>query len=216
MIYWDYLKYVIEHKKNVFIETWSMGLKLHAITHDLSKFRPSEFFPYARYFYGKYGVKYKEEYNNPLARDEVAADFENAWKKHYIRNMHHWDHWTINWEDWTDLLEPHEMPTKYIKQMIADWNGMARKFGDTSQSYYLNHYKEIKLNDNSRIELERMLGLNHFEVNSDLAWKTLEEIIDSCIASKETLNKLWYYGFLGNIESKYGVDLIEVLGKERI
>lgn len=49
--YIKYLLYVLEHKKNVFKTCWNKGLYLHAFTHDLSKFRPSEFIPYARYFY---------------------------------------------------------------------------------------------------------------------------------------------------------------------
>ena len=46
-LYYEYLKYVLEHKKNVFKTCRKRGLKLHALTHDLSKFSPSEFIPYA-------------------------------------------------------------------------------------------------------------------------------------------------------------------------
>lgn len=49
---WGYLLYVLEHKKNVFKVCWKRGMYLHAFTHDLSKFLPSEFFPYAERFYG--------------------------------------------------------------------------------------------------------------------------------------------------------------------
>lgn len=35
------------------------GLYLHAFTHDLSKFLPSEFIPYAKWFYGENGIKLK-------------------------------------------------------------------------------------------------------------------------------------------------------------
>jgi hypothetical protein len=51
-MYLKYLLYVLEHKWNVGIECLKMGMPLHALTHDLSKFRPSEFIPYAKYFYG--------------------------------------------------------------------------------------------------------------------------------------------------------------------
>ena len=47
--YWDYFKYIVEHKKNVGIECLKAGMFIHAITHDLSKFLPSEFIPYAKF-----------------------------------------------------------------------------------------------------------------------------------------------------------------------
>ena len=49
--YLKYFLYVLEHKKNVGIECIKEGRYIHAITHDMSKFRPSEFIPYARFFY---------------------------------------------------------------------------------------------------------------------------------------------------------------------
>lgn len=51
-MYWNYFKYVLEHKKNVFIECWKEGLYIHAFTHDLSKFSILEFKSYAKKFYG--------------------------------------------------------------------------------------------------------------------------------------------------------------------
>ena len=157
--YIKYLMYILEHKKNVFKTCWKRGLYLHAFTHDLSKFRPSEFIPYARYFYGRYiphavlsniaGIKNKDKI---LTKEKVKEDFEKAWKKHYSRNKHHWNYWCRK-----DV--PKDIPDKYLQQMIADWEGMSLKFGDTAQSFYIKNYWDIKLTWNSRIRLERMLGL---------------------------------------------------------
>jgi hypothetical protein len=88
-MYYKYFKYVLEHKKNVFIECMNMAkeywnepyfkkqnrkiareLFVHAFTHDLSKFLPCEFIPYARYFHKK---------NKTL---KTKDDFENAWEHH--------------------------------------------------------------------------------------------------------------------------------------
>ena len=62
-MYWKYFKYVMEHKRNVFIECMNMAKKykgqdkidliIHAFTHDMSKFLPCEFIPYAKWFYDK-------------------------------------------------------------------------------------------------------------------------------------------------------------------
>ena len=50
--YFEYLKYVLIHKKNVFKICFRKGMFVHAFTHDLSKFHPVEFVSYAKRFYG--------------------------------------------------------------------------------------------------------------------------------------------------------------------
>ena len=121
--YFNYLKYILEHKKNVFIECWKEGLYLHAFTHDLSKFNPIEFIPYANYFYGYHGVKLEKEYNSEQLNNgmsnlsknylECKNNFDEAWEHHYKNNKHHWNYWTNNNGIATD------MPIKYIKQIFV-------------------------------------------------------------------------------------------------
>ena len=135
----EYFKYVIEHKKNVFKTAWKRRLYIHAFTHDLSKFGGSEFLPYAKYFY-----KDKEKYK---------YDFEMAWRHHYFNNPHHWQYWF----DVND--EPITISDKYIQQMIADWEGMALKFGDSAKSYYLKNKDKIKLTHITRVKVEKILGV---------------------------------------------------------
>ena len=53
MKYIKYLRYLIIHKFWVFIYCCQYGLYWRGIIHDLSKFLPSEFIPYANYFYNK-------------------------------------------------------------------------------------------------------------------------------------------------------------------
>ena len=124
--YWDYLKYLLNHKKNVFIECWNEGLYLHAFTHDLSKFLPCEFIPYARYFY--------------IDKEKYEDDFEKAWIHHYRYNKHHWNYWGYCWVNTRDfnfrikMDNPAEMKDKYIRQMICDWKAMSRKFGNIVQN----------------------------------------------------------------------------------
>ena len=56
--YLKYLWYVIRHKWYVGIECFKKGLYWQGLVHDSSKLFPSEFIPYARYFYGsKEGIK---------------------------------------------------------------------------------------------------------------------------------------------------------------
>ena len=127
-MYWTYFKYIVEHKKNVGIECLKMGLFIHAITHDLSKFRPSEFVPYAKFFYSK------NRANNYKQSDEDDPNFQKGWNHHQKRNRHHWNYWVSVTRQ--DEVIPVEMPMKYVRQMVADWNGMSRKFGGTTEGYY--------------------------------------------------------------------------------
>ena len=93
-----YTSRILKHKYYVlkYRHLTNCSLRL-ALTHDLSKFRPSEFFPYLRYFF--------------LGRTEVhKLRFENAFKLHYLRNKHHWEHW-----------DGQPMPRKYIREMVTDW-----------------------------------------------------------------------------------------------
>jgi len=103
-MYWDYFKYTIKHKWYVFNFCIRKGMFIHAFTHDLSKFLPSEFIPYAKHFYGK---------------EENDIPFRIAVLKHYHRNKHHFAYW-IGTDGKT-----YSMPRRYVKQMIADWQAMS-------------------------------------------------------------------------------------------
>ena len=133
-IYWTCFIYIIEHKVNVFIECFKEGLYLHAFTHDSSKFLPSEFFAYAEKFHSQ---TYKYEL------PDKEKKFKIAWLYHQRRNKHHWDYW-VNSEGIAL-----DMPAKYIKQMVCDWRGVSRKFGDTPLSFYNKNRKDINISTNT-------------------------------------------------------------------
>lgn len=169
-MYLEYFKYIMKHKINVFkccvskakrkieVQEYDSALMLfiHAFTHDMSKFRLSEFIPYAKWFYGKYGVKYdtanvekiKDLISDLEIRDKYEKEFNEAWKKHYSRNKHHWNYW-----------ENKTMPYRYILQMICDWEAMGMNFGNSAAVFYIDNCEKIKLASDSKIILEHELGL---------------------------------------------------------
>ena len=125
-MYWRYLKYVLKHKWYVMMECFKMGLYWRGIMHDMSKFRPDEFIPYARYFYGDYEPWDKVKLHMPgpsysLSKEGVKEAFDAAWLKHQKRNPHHWQYWLL--QNDTDGLQILEMPKKYALEMICDWIG---------------------------------------------------------------------------------------------
>lgn len=96
-----YLWYVLRHKWFVFVA----GLKLHVplvqlITHDWSKFLPSEWGPYVAYFYGEKPSDEEVERAWRLtfylkSAAEIEADFDRAWNYHQKRQPHHWQYWLL-------------------------------------------------------------------------------------------------------------------------
>lgn len=146
----NYLKYVVRHKWFVFLASWRIGAPLiGALVHDLSKFTPAEWFPYAETFYAKDGSKqYKE-----------GLEFAQAWNTHQKRNKHHWQRWLITWDRGTTEALP--IPYKYIMEMIADWMGAGRAITGKweSQEWYLKNKETIILHPETRLVVERILGV---------------------------------------------------------
>lgn len=130
-----YLKYVLKHKLFVFIECYKMGILWRGLIHDWSKFRLSEWFPYAEYFYGN-------------GSNEESFGF--AWLLHQKRNKHHWQWWILMQDEEED--EIFEMPSKYSLEMIADWKGAGRAITgkDNIIEWYLKNQNKMELHPNTR------------------------------------------------------------------
>lgn len=124
------------------------------LVHDWSKFRPSEWRPYAAYFYGetpeaiveRRAAKWRrisEESHGPMSpaaeaghlsavRGELAdlirerqAAFNRAWLLHIHRNPHHWQHWILHEDSGKTLVL---LPEAVVAdEMLADWIGAGTK-----------------------------------------------------------------------------------------
>jgi len=159
-MYFSYFKYVLEHKWYVFIECCNFGMPVRGLLHDLSKFRPSEFIPYAKFFYEPNGDK-KQRRNSTgyyKATDTGDIDFDMAWFYHQSRNKHHWQHWIIPEND--GKFKCIKVPEKYLKERVADWRGAAQAQGfsrDVCEWYKVNNDKMI-VNESDREYLEKLIG----------------------------------------------------------
>jgi hypothetical protein len=151
--HWKYLKYVLRHKWYVALfllkAQFTLGNLWRAIVHDLSKFYPSEWMPYANYFYGFYAGMSKEEIAHAehvafhlgisiKTRDQEKAEFDVAWLHHQKRNKHHWQYWMLTRDDGGTVCLP--MPEKYIQEMIADWHSAG--FCITGKHEYKEWYRK--------------------------------------------------------------------------
>lgn len=144
-----YLWYVIRHKWYVFVECVKLGIPLQGILHDLSKFLPDEWIPYANFFYGNYP---DEE-----AKDRIEIEFLKAWLRHIHRNPHHHQYWVLR-EDSGRVL-PLDMPMKYRKEMLADWigAGKAQGHGNDVHEWYAENRDKMFLHPDTRKWIEERL-----------------------------------------------------------
>ncbi len=162
-----YLSYIVRHKWFVLCACWSRGLYWQGIVHDWSKFLPSEWLPYAEYFYGpRYTV---DDRRRALAvcsaifpsEEEIRRRFDVAWLKHLHRSPHHWQHWVLR-ED-SGLTKPLEMPRRYAVEMVCDWKGAGRVMNgksDNTVSWYFRHKSDMSLHPATQKLVERELGFD--------------------------------------------------------
>lgn len=152
--YITYFKYVFKHKWYVMLSCFKEGLIWQGIMHDMSKFRPSEFIPYANYFYGKPNIRKNGYYK---ATNSGDIRFDIAWLKHIHRNKHHWQYWLLQEDDGDLFCLP--MPYKYIWEMVCDWKGAGRALGSeiSVKKWYEMHKHKMHFSCGSREQLESIL-----------------------------------------------------------
>jgi hypothetical protein len=92
--------------------------------HDKSKYSKAEFKGYADYFFGEEGVP---------RTPEVINAFDLAWHHHYMNNPHHPEHWFM--VDKSGITSPLEMPDIYIIEMLADWIGAGKSYGNPFETW---------------------------------------------------------------------------------
>jgi hypothetical protein len=156
-----YLKYMIRHKFWVTYYCFRDGLFLRGVKHDWSKFLPSEWFPYANYFYGPEGEKVRaarEEtggYYKPYDTGDEKFDF--AWLLHQKRNDHHWQWWIIPKDDGGFKTMP--MKEKAWREMICDWRGAGRAqgYGDNTPIWYKQNKENMIIHSFTRHQIEQKL-----------------------------------------------------------
>jgi len=132
-----------------------MGIVWQGLIHDLSKFLPSEFFPYAEFFFGR--PRGKTGYYKPTNTGDANFDF--AWLLHQKRNKHHWQWWILP-EDRGGVVIL-DMPIKYRKEMFCDWKGAGRAqgHGDDIREWYKVNGSKMQLHENTRRWIDDMIGL---------------------------------------------------------
>ncbi len=155
MKYIEYTSYVIRHKWFVFAACWGHGLIWRGVVHDLSKMLPSEFTPYANFFYGKKLARDETGYYKPTDTGDPAFDF--AWLLHQKRNRHHWQWWVLPEDDGgTKVLEMDEAD---MIEMVCDWRGAGKAQGKPdTRAWYEKNQNKMQLHPRTRAKVEALIG----------------------------------------------------------
>ena len=152
---WLHLKTITRHRWLVLTGCFRVGLYWQGLTHDLSKFSPTEFFTGAKYYQGT---------RSPNAAEREDKGYSEAWMHHKGRNRHHYEYWT-DMNKATGQYESVEMPRKYLVEMVMDrraacitYQGAA--YTDASALEYLEKSREQRLlHPNTRRQLQYILEM---------------------------------------------------------
>jgi len=101
---------IITHKAKVLYHCAKSGIIWQGITHDMSKFSPSEFIP---------GVIFYQGNRSPNEAEREKKGYSIAWMHHKGRNRHHFEYWT-DYNIRTKKAEPVKMPDRFIAEMFCD------------------------------------------------------------------------------------------------
>jgi len=160
--YWSHLKYTTRHKYYVLIECIKEGIILRGITHDLSKFTPSEFSGYANFFFYKNGSKKSNTHNNS---DEIKKAFDMAFDHHQNSNDHHWRSYISDGRYDNSMTFIREMPHDAAIEMVCDWIGAAKANYENEPDIPLPWYKKNRhkmlLHTHTRKLIEEKIGFKN-------------------------------------------------------
>ena len=109
----EHFQTITYHRKLVREGCFKVGLYWQGLTHDLSKFSPTEFLVGAKYYQGD---------RSPNNAEKEAKGYSSSWLHHKGRNKHHFEYWVdYTMPDTSDkLLEGVKMPVRYVVEMFMD------------------------------------------------------------------------------------------------
>lgn len=137
---WQHFKTITHHKWLVLQGCFRIGLYWQGITHDLSKYSPTEF---------RAGAKYYQGTRSPNAAEREDKGYSEAWMHHKGRNRHHYEYWT-DMNRQTRKYDSVQMPRKYLAEMVMDRRAacmtyQGKNYRDDSALAYLERSLEKDL-----------------------------------------------------------------------
>ena len=152
---WQHLKTITHHKCLVAQGCFRVGLYWQGLTHDLSKYSPTEF---------REGAKYYQGDRSPNAAEREDKGYSEAWMHHKGRNRHHYEYWT-DMNPQSRTYEPIAMPRRYLVEMVMDRRAacmtyQGKAYTDASPLIYFERSRERTLmHEKTRRELHYILQM---------------------------------------------------------
>ena len=148
--FFGHLSTVCRHKRYVAHYCFRAGLYWQGLTHDLSKFSPTEFLPGVRYFQGN---------RSPNEIERNTNGYSLAWMHHKGRNRHHLEYWTdyINRQLVGVRIPPRFVVETFCDRVAASRTYKKEAYTDASPwEYYMGGHDHSNLHpDTERL----LLGL---------------------------------------------------------
>lgn len=154
MKFFKHLFTITKHRRLVRKGCFKIGLYKQGLTHDLSKFSPSEFIP---------GVKYFQGDRSPNTAEREDIGYSSAWLHHKGRNKHHYEYWVDYNSSVEGVMVSVKMPKKYLLEMIMDRIAASKvykgkDYDDSCPLQYFNRGKDrIPIHEETKKELEFLL-----------------------------------------------------------
>ena len=164
---------ITRHKILVMKECFKIGLYKQGLTHDLSKYSPTEFLV---------GCKYYQGNRSPNNAEREETGVSKAWLHHKGRNRHHFEYWidvSLNKEEG---LVGNKMPVRYVAEMLCDriaacevYRGKNYTSG-APMEYYEFTKKYITIHPETRALLEKLLTILKDE-GEDAAYAYIRKLL---------------------------------------
>ena len=152
---WQHFKTITRHRWIVMVGCFKVGLYWQGLTHDLSKYTPTEFLIGARYFQGD---------KSPNAAERRDKGYSEAWMHHKGRNRHHYEYWTdMNME--TRVYESVKMPRRFMIEQVMDRRAacivyQGKAYTDRSAyDYFMTSRERQLMHPENRQEVEFLLDM---------------------------------------------------------
>ena len=152
---WKHFKTITKHRLIVMVGCFRVGLYWQGLTHDLSKYSPTEFLSGAKYYQGT---------RSPNTAEREDKGYSQAWMHHKGRNRHHYEYWT-DMNRATRNYESVPMPRKYLAEMVMDRRAACITYqGDayadaSALNYFMGSRERELMHPQTRQELEYILTM---------------------------------------------------------
>ena len=152
---WQHFKTISYHKWLVMRGCFRVGLYRQGLTHDLSKYSPTEF---------RIGMRYYQGNRSPNGAEREEKGYSEAWMHHKGRNRHHYEYWN-DMNRQTKRYESVPMPRQYLAEMVMDRIAACRVYqgehytDHSAYDYFAKSPDRVLMHPQTERELEFLLAM---------------------------------------------------------